>query len=548
MKKLNIAFIASQKKYLFFVLIVSIYFSIILFFNTFRINHEGNIEIYGKLWSDFASTIPLIRSFSLGNNFPPQYPLFAGPPIRYHFGFYAIVGLLEKIGLGIDFSLNLPSAISFSALLIIIYKFASLLFKSKAVGFLSMLMFLFNGSLSFIEYFKKYPGIDAALGSITSNKTFPSFGPYDGKIVSAFWNLNIYTNQRHLAFAYFAFILLIFFIYKKYISKNGILPKETVITGVLVGLFPFFHLAIFFSMGVAILLFFIILPKIRKGLFFIGLIALAIAVPQILYMGKSYADFSLFNPGYLIEDISLFSFIRYWIYNLGLGFFLIPLGFILSEKNQRKMFLPFFSLFVIANTFQFSPEIAANHKFFNLFIIGANMFSAHLLIMFWKKKLIGKIITLPLLFFLILSGIIDFFPIINDKGILLRDIPNNAPAKFIAKNTDKNSVFLTSSFLYHPSSIAGRKIFLGWPYFAWSAGYDTNSRYKILKEVYSSNDKKLFCEFLNNNSIDYFTVENTFGDSDLPEVDLDYFIKNFEFVYEDDDHFFYIGKRVGNCT
>ena len=71
----------------FFIFLLG--FAWALMWKTFRVNQAGNLEIATKVWSDFAATIPLIRSFSLGDNFPPQYPLFAGPPIRYHFLFFA---------------------------------------------------------------------------------------------------------------------------------------------------------------------------------------------------------------------------------------------------------------------------------------------------------------------------------------------------------------------------------------------------------------------------------------------------------------------------
>src|SRR5574340_918749 len=87
-------------------------FSVWLMFHTFSYQ-SGSMLIAIKAWSDFASHIPLIRSFSLGNNFPPEYPIFPGEPIRYHFLFYLLVGLLEKAGLRIDWALNLPSALSF---------------------------------------------------------------------------------------------------------------------------------------------------------------------------------------------------------------------------------------------------------------------------------------------------------------------------------------------------------------------------------------------------------------------------------------------------
>ncbi|HSW98127.1 MAG TPA: DUF2298 domain-containing protein, partial [Candidatus Saccharimonadales bacterium] len=168
--------------------------------------------IAGKAWSDFANHIPLIRTFSFGNNFPPQDPLFSGEPIHYHFLFYMFVGFLEKFGVRIDYALNIPSALGFFALLVMIYIFAVKVFRSKGVGILSVLFFLCNGTLSFFEFFRQHPFSNKTIQDIITNTTFPSFGPYDHKIVSAFWNLNIYTNQRHLAAAYALGLLIIYLV------------------------------------------------------------------------------------------------------------------------------------------------------------------------------------------------------------------------------------------------------------------------------------------------------------------------------------------------
>ena len=101
-------------------------FSIWLMFSTFAYQ-AGELMIKTKLWSDFAAHLPLIRSFSFGKNFPPQYPQFASEPIRYHYLFYLLVGLLEKIGFNLAVALNGLSAIGMSLLLIMIYRYAKLL-------------------------------------------------------------------------------------------------------------------------------------------------------------------------------------------------------------------------------------------------------------------------------------------------------------------------------------------------------------------------------------------------------------------------------------
>jgi hypothetical protein len=188
-------------------------FSFWLMFHTLSY-HDGTFFIASKAWSDFASHLPLIRSFSLGSNFPPQYPLFPGEAIHYHFMFYAFVGLLERIGIRFDYALNIPSALGFFALLTAIYAFSWYLFRSRAVSILSTLFFLFNGSLSFLYFFYTHPFSTNTISDIVNLNTFPSFGPYDGRIISAFWNLNIFTNQRHFAAALaFSYIVILFFIY-----------------------------------------------------------------------------------------------------------------------------------------------------------------------------------------------------------------------------------------------------------------------------------------------------------------------------------------------
>lgn len=515
---------------LFFILLFL--FSWFLMIKTFKINAEGNLEIATKVWSDFAATIPLVRSFSLGINFPPQYPVFAGPPIRYHFLFFTVAGFLEKVGVPLDWALNSVSAFSFFLLTIFIYLLAKEIFKKRSIAMISVILFLFNGSLSFLEFFRQHPLSTNTLVNIVENDTFPSFGPYDGKTVSAFWSLNIFTNQRHLAFAYASFLALILIIYKlaKTPKKSTYLGAVTL--GLVIGVFPFIHLAVFGMMGIALLTFFVVYPKLRSKIILTGSFALALAVPQILYMGKSSVEISLFNPGYLVENLNISSFLKYWFLNLGLLIIIFPLGFILANKKQRKVVLPFFSLLLIGNLFQFSVEMSANHKFFNLFVIGANIFIAFFLVYLWKEKLYGKLLV-PILFLLLtLSGIIDIFPIFNDRHIEIKDFPNDPSVTFILEKTPKDAVFLNSSFLYDPASLAGRKIYLGWPYFSWSAGYNTDGRFNDMQEFLAADNKDYLCGALINDGIDYIEIQEPTPLENV-EINFSFFENNFAKIFYD---------------
>ena len=540
-------FFASKNKFIPILFITFFGLSLLLFFSTFYVDKEGNINIAGKLWSDFGSTFPIIRSFSKGYNFPPEYPIFSGRPIRYHFVFYALVGLFEKMGLRIDLALNGLSALSFAALLTIIYLFALKLFKKHSVAVVSIVLFLFNGTLGFLEFFKKNPLSWATPIEIFKNKNFTSFGPYDGKTVSAFWNLNIFTNQRHLALAYAFFIGILYFFYAVDKKPDKFSVNKALVLGLLIGFFPYIHMAVFGMLLVLLGIVFLVYPKIRLKIILTLVVAITVAFPQVVYMGKSEIETELLRPGYLVIPLTVGNFFSYWFYNLGLNLFLPILGFFLAKKSGRKVFLPFVALFVIGNIFNFSPDIATNHKFFNLYLIGAAIFSAYFLYILWSIKIIGKILVPICLLLLTLSGIIEFFPVINDGHLNVRDFKNNASADFIAKNTPKNSVFLNSKFLYDNANIAGRRIYMGWPYFSWGAGYDTTKREKTMKRMLNPSSKGEACLLLTQEGIEFIETQSP---ADLLDYEINYtfFEENFVKVFSNPSDNVNIYAVSGSCS
>lgn len=516
-------------------------FSVWLMFSTF-LYKNGSMFIATKAWSDFANHIPLIRSFSFGSNFPPQDPLFSGEPIHYHFLFYMFVGFLEKFGVRIDYALNIPSALGFFALLAIIYIFAKKLFHSKSVALLSVMFFLWNGTLSFVEFFKKHPLSIKTPQDIITNTTFPSFGPYDHKIVSAFWNLNIYTNQRHLAAAYALGLIIIYLVLfhsrseknpphlqSRHPSTGGDISSWvtlfhdplglnegninwdlSVILGFVLGFSFFFHLAVFLMTSIVLGCLFLFFKKLRIPIFIILCIAGILAIPQYWYL-RSSTEGSGFGlqiiPGYLVSDhLTFLNFVTYWFYNFGLHFILIPIGFFIAPKNIKKLFIAFLVLFFVGNIFQFAPEMAENHKFFNFFLLFGSMLSAYVLVTLWKKSIYTRPFVIVITFFLLLSGIIDFFPVYNDNRIALADYPVNADVKWIIQHTPPDAIILNTNYLYDIDNIAGRRIFLGWPYFPWSAGFDTTTRSNQIKQFFAQKDTIVMCNFLTKNNLSYVTL------------------------------------------
>lgn len=508
-------------------------FSLWLMFKTFSFQAEtGSMLVSSLVYSDFGSHLPLIRSFSWGSNFPPEFPVFSGPPIRYHYLFFMLVGLLEKAGLRIDLALNLPSIAGFTGLIAMIYLFGKNGYNDRRIGFLSVIFFLFNASLILPEYFKKHSLNWQTPLDIIRRQDFTCFGPWDGSVISAFWNLNIFINQRHLAPA---FALVLLFIYHIWFNDEKKL-WHLFLWGIIIGISPAYHQPSTMFFGLALAISFLFHPE-RLYLALVGIVSVVVLLLTDKYLfhfiGGSTGGV-VFRPGYLMTmPVTLTSAFLYWLKNLGLHLFLIPAGLFVSSWRMRLIWLIGFCAFAAALTYQFSIEMAANHKMLNFFLILSLPLSARALITLWDYvkrteipfRQLGRSVCLVIFFLLIQGGIFDFFPIYNSSYATVPDPKEVKAVAWIKENTEPEARVLNNHFFFHPASIAGRKIFIGWPYFAASAGYNADKRMKRMHLVYRSGDFGLFCKVMKENDLGYVVFREIRGDSNIPEFDLNTYVE-----------------------
>lgn len=504
-----------------------LWFSFYLMFHTFSYDHTNyEMKIASKAWSDFGAHIPLIRSFSLGPNLtrliigqPVESPLFPGEPIRYHFGFYALAGALERLGIPIDLALNIPSALGFFLLIYMIFTISGRIFRSVRVGILSVIFFLFNGSLSFLRFFEKHPINPNTLTDIITNERFPSFGPWDGNTISAFWTLNIYTNQRHLGLSYCLVLVLIFLLLfpPARLQKHALL--HLAVLSVITSALLFLHFPAAAIFGVFATAIFIAVPPTRRVLLFLGILSLP-TLFMLLHVSNTANDI-VWQPGYLAKDFTMPGMFKFWFDNIGPHLFLIPLGLFLAGKHTRRIFTgPLLVLFILPNLFRFSTDMINNHKFFNFFLIIGAMFSAYALDRIGQMKLIGRIGLICLLFFSTFSGIIDLFPIINDTRGAIADVQSDTDAMYIFRHTKPDAVIANSTWFYHPASVAGRSLFSGYTYFTWSYGYNQNKRESEQIQLYRSPDLPALCKKLQKQNVQAIELSENPEQYLAPNMDL----------------------------
>lgn len=497
----------------------------------------GKIVTTSRLWSDFGAHIPLIRSFSMGNNFPPEYATFPFEPIRYHYLFYLMAGLLEKAGFNLPFAVNFFSILGFFILLTMIYKITKLMSRSRVAGFLAVILFLFNGSFTWLEYLKTTPFGPALWQKIITAKHFASFGPWGGQIVAAFWHLNVYTNQRHIGLSFATSLVLIWPLLEYSFNKKNILNKWWVLfIMTTLAFFPLLHQAAYMMTLIFVFWFFIFhLPalKIFGPLYFF---AFLYSLPCFLALPSSNS--LRFYLGYLAKDRTIASTLEYWFYNLGLYSLLCPLIFLKADYKIKKFLFIFFLYFLLANLFWLSPDIINNHKLVNMFIIGLNIVVAPVLVKTFQKSLFHKLLVVILFFFLILGGIVDFFPIYNDYEGGIEDYQKSDIGTYIKNNTPPKAVFLPTTPFYNPASLVGRKIYFDYGYFNFSMGYDDHQRREIYEEIMSpDNTSQKLCALLKQNNLDYILISPGTGSVSTTNPWDSFLVKNYQAEYTSKDNF-----------
>jgi hypothetical protein len=93
--------------------------------------------------------------------------------------------------------------------------------------------------------------------------------------------------------------------------------------------------------------------------------------------------------------------------------------------------------------------------------------------------------------------------------------------------------------------LAGRKVFYGYPYFAWSYGYDTTKREQIYLAIYQAQTKKVACKLLQLNNISYVELNNHPEEFIHPNIAL--FDTNFVKVYSNPITDFRVFNVASSC-
>ncbi len=524
---------------------------------------KDNLYVGVSVFSDFSPHIGMIRSFSYGNNFPTAYPHYAGEDIRYHFMFQFLAGNLEYLGLRIDYAFNLPSIISFITAFMLLYLLAVKITGKLGAGLLAGLFFAFRSSKTLFTYLSQLPQGTGIWKALWENTEFLGSTPNEEW---GLWNLNVYCNQRHLAFGLTAvfFILLLFLPHlydmfetlrqlrlsradrnkKKHRNahhpgtfRSLFLTREAwriqdirlaVGSGLLLGSLAFFHGAA--VIGILTVLFVMaILSGRRLEYAVMAVITVLLSELQTRFFIHGSVVSTQFLFGFIAENKTLFGAASYLDRLLGILPWVLLAAFCYVRSTSKYLILAFTAPLIFAFTISLTVDVTVNHKYIMMSCILLGILAAEFITGILERKEAGlRIVAVILIFLLTAAGLYDFTTVLKkntpDTAIVL-DL-NDPLTRWINENSTSQDIFLTANYSINQVVLGGAMLYEGWPYYPWSAGYDTDYRTAQVKKMYEAaapgelkgliTENKIrfiIVDYENRVSTDYTVNENTISET-----------------------------------
>lgn len=488
--------------------------------------HGGRIYSGFTVYGDYAPHTAMMRSFSQGNNFPTQYPHFGGEDVKYHFMFQFLCGNLEYLGLPLDWAYNVPSILSLMGFLMLLYLLAVRITGKTSCGVLTGILFFFRSGTAFFAYVLERIKSGDLLEALAENTSFIGYTLNENW---GLWNFNVYLNQRHLAFGLLVISAAVW-IYMDWLEAGlaheerglvwlkGRLFSRTawksrnletaLLLGMFLGLLAFWNGAALIG-GLLILMGFGIFSdgKLDYAVTAAAAVFFSLLQSRIFISGQAMSPKLQF--GFLAEEKTLWGVIVYLFLMSGVFFLGLGVLAIFCDRKGRVILFSFLFPAIFAFTVSLTPDINVNHKYIMISYAFLAIFWADALCRLFRRGTGGKITAVILSLCLTVTGIYDFAIILrgNGPGRRVSVKAESGVTDWLSENLGKNDLLLTPQYSMNEVTMSGVMMYCGWPYYAWSAGYDTNYRAAQAVTIYTTADREELKETVEKERITYILFE-----------------------------------------
>jgi hypothetical protein len=322
------------------------------------------------------------------------------------------------------------------------------------------------------------------------------------------YSLNKKSSQKGLLYKLWERIKTIFFTKEAWIVSD---LRRPIASGILLGSLGFFHGSALIGC-LAVLFVVAVLSVSRLEFLILAVITMLLSFAQTSFFIKgSVISTKLFLFGFIAENKTVFGVASYLDRLLGILPFVLLAAFCLEKGVGKYLILAFSAPLIFAFTISLTIDVTVNHKFIMMSCILLGIFAASLIMKLFERKefLLGLVGTL-LIIMLTATGIYDFITILKkntpDTAIVLN--MEDPLTKWIHENSDSKELFLTDSYTVNQVVLGGAMLYEGWPYYPWSAGYDTFTRSKQVKEMYEADSPEQLKSLTKENHIRFIIVDH----------------------------------------
>src|SRR3989344_5747971 len=131
-------------------LLIAALYIILIFAKSLIISPTGITAGNRLVWTDWPIHFAIISSFTKGDNFPPQNPLFAGQPISYPFFADFLSAILQVLGADFKTAVVLPGVILGLSIVGLLFYLGCFLTGRRAVAVIGLLVGIFWGGIGFL--------------------------------------------------------------------------------------------------------------------------------------------------------------------------------------------------------------------------------------------------------------------------------------------------------------------------------------------------------------------------------------------------------------
>jgi len=553
---------------------------------------------YGDLPFHFSA----ITSFAYGENLPPQNPIFAGMKFTYPFLIDFLTAFFIRCGADWRSAFFVENIALALALVRLIETLTLKIFSNAMAARLAPVIFLFNGGLGFINFFRELrtqsDGLFDFLWRLPKTYTMNAELALASSNVPLRWG-NVFTTllipQRSMLFGLplVAMIIILWWMAVEEMGRGGdgatgrndpnsprrpLAPspcrRYLLAAGILAGLLPMLHAHGFFSVMIASVPMALLFRSLNWFAFFAPMAALA--APQALWLSGTQVRSKLFalhigweanssspiiNDGsfglrrlyelslqtyeMLIREQVIQKSIVFWAVNAG-GFILLLVAALLVRKiapsRQARFYLPFALWFIAPNLVTLAPWTWDNIKVLVYWSLASAPFvAAALAYLFTRQFIIARGSAAVLLLALTFSGALDVTRALSPvENVELFGQAKLEVAALLREKTPPRSLILHAPIHNSVVALSGRQSVMGYPGHLWTHGIPFEPRQNDLAVIYQGGAQMV--EPLSRLSVDYVIIGP--AEQEQLAVDENSFADSYPLVIDHAGYRVYQVKRI----